>query len=181
LLIGLALGFVYMVRYWRHDRRALPLWALVSLLLLVMLPTEVHERYLLLVLPFLGVCAALTWRMWPGLLLLLIVMMGQLSWPLWLRSGRGQWPEIRAGIVKQVAADLAAQPGDSEQKKQLADQFLSSRYQSYRDLHRTTAVREWALTLCALLGTATVLAAVGRLQPRASPSGSLRPGQCRSL
>jgi hypothetical protein len=170
LLAALLATFVFTVRRWGQDRRGLVLWTVLSLLLFMMLPTEVHERYLILVLPFLGVAAALTWRMWPGLLLLLVVMMGQLSWPLWLRSGRGQWPELRDGIVQRFNEEIGTRQVSAEQKRQALEQVLARQYNSYRELHAQTAGREWTFTLCALAGSAAVLAAYLTLKPQPAPA-----------
>ncbi len=177
LLAGLLVGFGYSLQRWRHDRRALVLWTTLSLLLFVMLPTEVHERYLILVLPFLGVAAAFTWRLWPGLILLLVVMMAQLSWPLWLRSGRGQWPEIRGGIVDKFTAEVASEPVSAEQKEQALQTILASRHESYRQLRRMTAAREWVFALGALLGASSIVAAFLTLRPQTEPAaGEPRAG-----
>jgi hypothetical protein len=169
LLGGLLASFGFTIWRWGHARRGFVLWTTISLLLFVMLPTEVHERYLILVLPFLGVAAALTWRMWPGLVLLLIVTMAQVSWPLWLRTGRGQWPEIQDTIVQTFQQEAAAKPGTPEQKKESLERILATRYQGYRELHQKTETREWTFTLCALVGTASILAAFLTCRPEPAP------------
>jgi len=171
LLAGLLVSFVFTLWRWRcgRDRRAFVFWTTISLLLFVMLPTEVHERYLILVLPFLGVAAALTWRMWPGLVLLLIVTMAQVSWPLWLRSGRGQWPEIRESIAQTFDREAATRPGSPEEKQHILERILLTRHQGYRELHQKTATREWTFTLCALVGTASILAAFLTCRPEPAP------------
>ena len=130
-----------------------------------MVPTEVHERYLILVLPFLAVAVAFAPRFWPGLVLLLIALMGQLTWPLWLRSGRGQWPEIEAGIVKNYETDVAQRPAGLRQRLPDFDQLLAAQHAAYRARHHVTAGPEWAFTFCALLGSAAVLAAFLTLKP----------------
>jgi len=171
LLLSLAAGFLYAVRYWRHDKRALVFWTVLSVLLFVMVPTEVHERYLILVLPFLGVATALTWKLWPALILLLFVMVGQLSWPLWLTSGRGQWPEIQNSIRASFQAEAATRPGSEEQKQAALERVLATRLQNYRELHRKTARYEWIFTVCALAGAAVVVAALLAWRPA---TGKLR-------
>jgi hypothetical protein len=173
LLLTLLASFAYAVRYWRHDRRGLVLWTLLSLLLFVMVPTEVHERYLILVLPFLGIATALTWKLWPALVLLVFVMVGQLSWPLWLKSGRGQWPEIQKSITESFAAEAATRAGSDEQKQAALERILATRLQSYRELHRKTVGREWTFTVCALIASAIVVATSltwAAAAPRAGPS-----------
>ena len=169
LLLGLLASFLYALRYWRHDRRALVLWTMFSVLLFVMVPTEVHERYLILVLPFLGIATALTWKLWPALILLVFVMVGQLSWPLWLRSGRGQWPEIRASVTATFQSENAGRPGSDEQKQAALNRILDGRYQDYRKLHQKTATNEWTFTICALLAAAVIVAALLTWKPAAPP------------
>ncbi len=170
LLLGLLASFLYAVRYWRHDRRAFVLWTLLSVLLFVMVPTEVHERYLILVLPFLGIATALTWRLWPALILLVFVMVGQLSWPLWLKTGRGQWLEIQQSITDTFRGEAATRPGSDEQKQAALDRILASRVQSYRELHQQTAAYEWTFTICALLGAAVIVATLLTWKPAAPPA-----------
>lgn len=176
LLAGLAGGFVYAVRFWQHDRRALLLWTTLSLLLFVMLPTEVHERYLILALPFLGVVAALAWRAWPGLVLLLVVMMAQLSWPMWLRSGRGQWTEMQTSLVQQFSAQTATYPAGEDEKRQALQRVLAAHHERYREVHRATRAREWFFTLSALLGTALTIASLATLHRTDDPHADSRRG-----
>jgi hypothetical protein len=182
LLLGLLAGFLYALRYWRHDRRALIVWTLVSLLLFMMVPTAVHERYLILVLPFLGIATALGRRFWPALLLLVFVMVGQLSWPLWLGTVRGHWPDARALAVRELDQRIGGQPISPEQKKRVLDQVLAAKYASYREQLAQTASREWIFTLCALAGTAGILAACVTWKPQPPPTAApLRTGHRPAL
>jgi Gpi18-like mannosyltransferase len=170
LLLGLLASFLYALRYWRHDRRALVLWTLFSVLLFVMVPTEVHERYLILVLPFLGIATALAARFWPALLLLVFVMVGQLSWPLWLGTVRGHWPEYRDNATQELDRRIGTQPVSPEQRKQALDRVLARQYASYRELSAQTAGQEWTFTVCALIATAAILAAWVTLKPQPPPA-----------
>lgn len=182
LLLSLLASFLYALRHWRGDRRALVLWTLLSLLLFVMVPTEVHERYLILVLPFLGIATALTWRLWPALILLVFVMVGQLSWPLWLKSGRGQWPEIQQSITDAFRGEAATRPGSDEQKQATLDRILAGRLHDYRELHQKTAAYEWTFTICALVGSAVVVAALLRWKPQPPPAVSVpRAGPAQAI
>lgn len=88
LLAGLVGGAWIVWSRRQNNPRTLLLWTVVCLLASVMLPTRVHERYLLIVLPFLAVAAMLTWRLWPVLFLLTVVAMGQVTWPIWFESQR---------------------------------------------------------------------------------------------
>ncbi len=96
VLLGVVLagGLSWWVWRRRKDSAALLGWTAFVLLAFVLLPTSVHERYLILAIPFLLIAAVLRARLWPGLLLLTLVLMGQVTWPLWLAADRGtggQW------------------------------------------------------------------------------------------
>ena len=119
LVAGLALSLVASLRRWgrsgpdaegggRAYAAGLLLWTVVSLLLSVMLPTRVHERYLLVPLPFL-VAAAAVWRpLLVPALLLNVVALAQVTWPLWWRGGSGtrplEWALTGLALVTAAAA-----------------------------------------------------------------------------
>lgn len=161
LLIGLV------VMLWRFGRNGYGLvaWTAYVLLMCVLLPTAVHERYLILALPFVGVAAALSWRVWPGLLILLVVMMAQLSWPLWLASGRGDWDDIRLKVLKRQDAEWAATLPPESLPAALAE-VLEERHRAYRTRVNTTLRWEWTFTVLALAGTVCTVAGLFAARPR---------------
>lgn len=178
LVLALLAGLLFMLWRWRRDSRGLVLWTTLSLLLFMMIPTEVHERYLILVLPFLGVAVAFAPRLWPGLLLLLVVMLGQLSWPLWLPSGRGGWDAMAARVTHEYNAQLARWPADRGPPPVSLEENLADVRETYRQQRAQTAAAEWTFTVCALVGTAATLAALLTLRP--NPPDAVQIGAARS-
>ena len=185
LLGALLAGFAYTIWRWRSDRRGLLVWTALCLLLSVMLPTEVHERYLILVLPFLGLIAALTWRAWPGLLLLTIVMMGQLSWPLWLRAEAGGWPRYQAAVTR-----TWQERKESGAHDRPLEEILNTRRERWRRNRAESVGYEWAFTVMALAGAGLSVIVLLTLKPGeepAPPAGSapravpLQPRQARRI
>lgn len=175
LAAGLLAGLLYTWKRWRADRRGLILWTTLSLLLLVMLPTKVHERYLIVVLPFLGVAAARWARLWPSLILLVVVMMAQLSWPMWLRSGRGQWDEIRQDAINRYQVELARLPLELQRQAPDLEEYLAAQRAGYWRLRGRTAAREWTFTIMSLLGGTLVVAGLVSLRP-GQPESDAGPG-----
>lgn len=156
LALGLLGSFVLAVWRWYGDRRALLFFAPASLVLFMMLPTSVHERYLILVLPFLGVASAVSSRLLGALSLLVVVLLAQISWPLWLGSVRGTWTEIEASVEEQYVAQLALAAQDPSRQVPPRSVWLEAARERYVRLRDRTAGREWLLTILAL--GATVLA-----------------------
>lgn len=170
LLTALLVGFFFTIWRWRRDRRGLAVFSVVCLLAFVMLPTQVHERYVILTLPFIGVAAALSWRFWPGLLLLIIVTTAQISWPLWLHSAAGQTAQICATAEKAHAQLVARAAGHPEQKVPSL-QVVTKAYEAQYRRDRAQSERyEWLYTGCALLGTVLTAWAVVTLRPHAPPA-----------
>ncbi len=159
LVAGLGAGLGWALRRWAGEPRGLLAWTALALLLIMMLPTKVHERYLLLAIPWIVVVAVLHARVWPGAALLVIVLMAQLAWPLWLEPGpvirypRGRW------------ADIAARtPAEHH-----------SRIREVYDRERAaTAPAEWVFSLIGLLGfvlTAGAIVTVPGSRARLSGAG----------
>jgi len=173
LLIGLGAGFVWLRRRWGSDARGLILCTALSLSAFVMLPTRVHERYLLLALPFLIVAAVLWRRFWPGLLMLLAVATAQVTWPSWMAFDAGRLLAFERGApawYEQTVANLTPEqrarfPGLEEQVEAGRRQILQARAQ--------TVGFEWFVTVLALVGAAATAAAAVSLKPR--PPGTTAP------
>jgi hypothetical protein len=177
LVAGWLAGFVYTAWRWRSDRRGLLVWTALCLLLAVMLPTAVHERYLLLTLPFLGFATVLTWRVWPGLLLLTIVMMAQLSWPLWLSADPGSWPRFQTSVTREW------QQRQSRGERMLPfDVVMRDSRERWLSARAGVVGYEWAFTAMALVGAGLSVAALLALGPSGGtvPEQSPGRGQARS-
>ncbi len=173
LLLGLLGGFVFALWRWRSDRRGLILWTTVSVLLFVMLPTEVHERYIVLVLPFLGVLAALAWRAAPALLALIVVTMLQMTWPLWLDTKPGTWTEIKSIVTQRYNQARAENPA---QVQVTLEEALAANRSAYLRGRSQTAPFEWLMTVLALSSTVSVVALFIRMRPETA--GPRPPPAC---
>ncbi len=151
LLVAMAASFALFWRRYRGDARGLLLWAPLSLVLMVMLPTQVHDRYLILALPFLVIVAMLQPRFWPGLALLTLVAMTQVTWPRWQLSDVGAWERYRAAQMQDVPADAEPPAGFSRM-------LFNTRVRIHRNRERTVAL-EWLACIMALCGAAGVVRA----------------------
>ncbi len=173
LLTGLVGGFGLAVWRWRHDRRGLILWAALSLLLFMMLPTAVHERYLLLVLPFLGVGAVLLpSRLMAGFVLLSIVAFAQVTWPAWKPVPAGSWPDIEKEMTYIWAVERKTPAGQRRPPFQLW--VHQARLDYLQDRARTSPF-EWTFTVLALVGTAATVAGCVIPLPRRPASVAVPP------
>lgn len=172
LLAGLAGGGWVVWSRRRGSPHTLLLWTVVSLLAFVMLPTRVHERYLIVVLPFLTVTAMLTWRLWPGLLILTAVATAQVTWPLWLSTAAGRSGEIRAWIVRAYSQFDGQPPAPDSIAGQRMSSEIERKLSLYRRERAETVGWEWAFTLLALFGTALTVLALLALPPPHDPGPS---------
>jgi hypothetical protein len=160
LLGGLLTLFVWLFFRWGRDRRGLILWIPASLLCFVMLPTAVHERYLILALPFVGLTALITRRIWPGLILLSITAMAQLSWPMWSRTSVGAWPQVQKQIVSRWEEWQSA----GREQPPLST-VLSVQKAIWQENHDRTLPLEWIFTLSGLLGAGFAVTAIVMAKP----------------
>lgn len=85
--VALAVAFAHVLRRWKAEPRGLLLFAGVSLLLAVLLPTGIHERYVQYPLPFLVVAAAIHPPLRNGVALFTGAAFAQVAWPLWHGAG----------------------------------------------------------------------------------------------
>lgn len=152
LLIGLITGFVWLLWRVRQRTPALVLWSTLSLLYFVMLPTRVHERYLVLVIPFLVVTAALWRRFWPGLLLLTIVATAQVTWPSWLNEPAGEWARFEQQQTSRYQAHIATVPPGRRDRIPSVDEYLAPAREQYRKRRAAVAPYEWLFTVVSLAG-----------------------------
>ncbi len=179
LLVGLTAGLTLAWWRWRREPRGIVLWTALSLLLFVMLPTKVHERYLLVALPFLGIACAWYTRYWPGFLLLLVVMMVQLTWPLWHRMPPGQWKGMEAQLLRNYVGTEAERSGSTAPPRPELQRVLAEQRARYDRARGHSLALEWTTTLLALLAVVLVLVASAVPLPAHSRDrpGSPRVGQ----
>ena len=172
LVLGLGLGFLWMVRRWRSEPAGLLLWCPLALLACVMLPTRVHERYIVLVVPFLIVAAMLWRRFWPAVLMLLVVATAQLTWPSWLQAEAGQLAALERQAELYEQGRAAVPPGQRAEFPDLKERFEAGRHQ-IRQARAKTVGYEWLVTILALVATVATAAAAVSLKPR--PTGDVTP------
>jgi hypothetical protein len=180
LLIALASGLVWSIFRWRREPRGLLIWTTLSLLAFMMLPTRVHERYLVLVLPFLVILAALYWRFVPGLLMLALVMFAQVTWPIWLAQRPDRWDDFWLPLAK---ADYQRTWVDAPPAERVGaptfEEFIIDAQRQFQATRARTVGIECLLTVLALLGTAATVAAAAGLKPDPSAvqsaAGAKRP------
>jgi hypothetical protein len=152
LIAGLGLGcLLYCVR-WRHVSGCL-LWITCwTLLASVMLPTRVHDRYLILAIPFL-LCAAFEQRrLGVGALAIVVVASFQVTWPNWatcladsgtLETITSQYREVWDSLTPEQRYELPT-------LTQVSEDFTKGR--------AVDLPKELTLTALAIFGSAWVLA-----------------------
>ena len=151
--VGLVAAFGIIYRRWRSTPMALCLFSGLVLLVCVMLPTRVHERYVVLCLPFLICTACRNRRLWPGVVVLLVVASFQLTWYIWSTRLAGSASERQLRVYYAVQADRLKLPEPSRQ------QHIDR--QTQRELANRAKDRpaEWALTMAALASFVSILLA----------------------
>ncbi len=168
LLIGAMLILAALV-VWRYRRRrelGLIVFAGLWLWSAFMLPTRVHERYVVYCIPFLLVAAVVLRRLWIVAILLAIVGGAELSHNRWLKAPAGSWPRVRDQVDRQ-ARRYAREYGRILQSGQRPEgptppearrQRLRHARREYRALR--TPYRRWELLLTLLSVGAWVAGAV---------------------
>ena len=154
LAAGLAGGFAVARLRWRGEARAYLWMTSWVLLVTVMLPTRVHERYLILSLPFL-ICAAFDSRkLWMGVGLLVVVALFQVTWPNWATRLAD---EGTAETVRQKYTEVwqAANPERQQQMPRLEEVLADHARRCAED-----SPKEYGLTALALFGTGWILIAL---------------------
>ncbi len=165
-LLGIALvaGFAWLWYRWRNKLTGLLPWAVFTLLAAIMLPTRVHERYILLVIPFL-ITAALVWRRFvPGLVLLLIVATFSVTWPQWMVQPPGSWSWVKQQAIQEYYNRPVTQPGIELSQEQL-EQHLAEVKEQYLQRRQQRLWLHWVVTICALSGTLVIVVAAVSLKP----------------
>ena len=176
LLLGATLlgGFIWMLRRWCKDDRAILPWTVWTTLAAVMLPTRVHERYLLLVLPFLVAAAALHRRFVPGLILLLVVATAQVTWPVWLRAEPTAIASLGVNAKTEYQTWRDSMPPQQRDAALPLKDFVETLRADLQDRRAATVRYEWlfvGLALVAYVLTAGVILSL-RPVPTASPESA---------
>ena len=175
-LLGLGICLAVAVRRWKNNSRALPIVATLGLVVPLMTATQMHERYLLIALPYLVVSAALTKRFLLPAVLLSCVAMAQITWPHWLSTPPGGEVAIRHEIREEYARALQDRPQTVEfEPLELREERAVGHYRMQRT---RTAGWELMLTTLALAGFALTLRALWK---NTSPTGLRAPGGQSSM
>ena len=165
--VGLVAAFGIIYRRWRSAPMAICLFSGLVLLVCVMLPTRVHERYIVLCLPFLVCAACRNRRLWLGLVVLLTVASFQVTWYVWSTRLAGGASESQLRAYYAAQADKLKLPEPSRQRH--IDR------QTQRELADRAKDRplEWGLTTAGLVSFLLIFLAA------ALPAGT-RDGKIRA-
>lgn len=169
--IALAVG----LRRKRSADVMLLAWTTVSMIAFVMLPTRVHERYIVLIFPFLVCCATLRPVLWPGVAILAVLSIVQMTHQQWL----GPNPPERWGYFVQDQAEPAYQQIVKEFEAQgnpnipSFETFLRVNHEQHAATRRERGLPfiEWALVITALV-TSLYLALLILVRPISPPDAS---------
>ncbi len=164
LMAALLAGLAWSAVRWRGRAEGLLLYASLSLLAFMMLPTQVHERYLVLVLPFLCVASV----KWPGVRAgfagLTIVALAQVTWPIWLDVDPAGMREVReaakAAHVELRQFEAHRLPPELRSLPDLEAVFT----RAYRELRARTAPIEWVFVVLAIASSAATVTAIVRIR-----------------
>ncbi len=142
------------------------------LLLSVIMPTRVHERYILMPLPFLIIAAGINRKMWLAVVPMIIVASFQITVLDWMRMGAHSWRYVVEKVEKQYAEmeqnlpaeELAKYPKPQEQAAIIRPQFLKDRWNT------GDPVKEWTLTLAELLSATgcLIMIALALIKPESA-------------
>ena len=140
---------------WR-SRLAAPsrvvVFAALWLLAVVMLPTRVHERYIVMCLPFLVVVATGLKRLWPSVIALIVVGCFQLCSYHWLVLSADTW--TRKWVDEAIAYNQKVFGDTDPEYRHLVpseEEALQMRFEVFLDEHRPFVPWEWGLTIVALV------------------------------
>lgn len=173
LLTTLAVGFAVLALRRRREPAVLLWWTAWILLAAVMLPTRVHERYLLIPLPPLLIGSLLVPRLRAPVIALAIVAAAQVTWQLWMPVGPGDWQRLVEYNRPQYDAWLAQLPPDQVASAAPFEQVIAPDHERFLRNRARTAPYEWFLTALALVASAWTWVSLGRSKgtaPSTSPA-----------
>jgi hypothetical protein len=155
------------------------MWTALSLLAAVMLPTRVHERYIVTVMPFAIAAAMCSPIIWVGLAPLSLAAFAQITSYDWLKVVPEWWGLFLKEKDAWYEAFISQQRADGISPLSTMDQFLASSRVFYdRDRARYVAV-EWAVVVLALVGSGLTAYLMLR-RPRAAQSVRRAPDVARA-
>ncbi len=140
---------LFAIRYgWSH---ALVIFTGLWFVVAVMLPTRIHERYIIMCLPFLIVLAAGLRRARLAVVGLVIAASFQMTHKDWLALGADTWSTVLVyATEREHAKFVELTPPERRDKIMPLDQALRVGRERFIAAHRPYAPYQWALTLLAL-------------------------------
>jgi hypothetical protein len=158
-------GFFWTVRRFRRVPECFVVWTMLAMLAFVMVPTRVHDRFILLVLPFLIVVASARRALWPGTIILLAAATGQVTWPQWLSASSADWELFEKTQTQKYEESLAAMPAAERARQPPLAEVLRPYREDWLARSRFSRPLEWILTILSLSGAVMTLTAVARWRP----------------
>ena len=154
---GLVMSAVIAWRQRGSTARRVLLFTGLWLLAVVMLPTRVHERYILMCLPFLIMLAAGLRRLWPGVVALIVIGCFQLTVFHWLMEPADSWTKKWITDTINYHRNTVAQtPPELRHQLPSLDQALQMRFANFLQEHTSFATLEWGLSILACFATGFV-------------------------
>ena len=169
---GFGLAFVIARRHPGLRGHRIVLFSGLWLLSVVMLATRVHERYIVMCLPFLVMAAAAWRRFWPGVIALVLVGSFQLTVHDWLAEPADSWSKIwLADTLSFHEKAVAETPPELRHELPTREQAIQMRFKSFLKEHTSFAVLEWGLSVLACLATGFLIRAAWQARPRSGSYG----------
>lgn len=179
-IAALVLLAVYAIKRLRHKPElALVVFAGLWLWSTFMLPTRVHERYIVYGMPMLIVAAAAMRRLWPAVLVLAIVGAAEMTHNIWLTTPPGVYAVNASRMVMQYDQMVASSRDRSRvpTQRQLDEALANLRGQIDADRDGT---RPWELVLASLCVLAYAWAVVAPFRrPATLPAPTPHKGDKR--
>ncbi len=144
---------------YEHRECVLSAFAAAVLLLLVILPTRVHERYLVLCIPFLIVAAALRPQRWWGVVPLIVAATFQIAALEWVNMGAETWGYIVQRAERDYERLREVLPPEQFAEVPPPHEHLAAQRERFERERRESGTRgrEWALTVLELCAAALCL------------------------
>lgn len=165
LLVAGVLACGWLIGRGRNESsEKLLLFAGALLLCAVMLPTRVHERYIMLPLPFLICAAALRKRLWWAVGPLVIAAGFQIASMEWMSKGAQGWGYVRVRTCEQYETFRRELSPEQFAQLETPEQVLARQRPRFVEERWASGdpPREWALTIVCLVCAAACLALLCR-------------------
>ena len=136
-----------------------------------MLPTRVHERFIIYCIPLFIAALWPLRRLWPVVILLALVGMAEMSWPVWLdeRWSAGSFNRPMATAYHQRMSQIHSQRVAPSGPGPTQEDAIKLYRQHYNQKRQSIRKREWIVTVVSLVAyaSAAVLPFVGSRQSSA--------------